>query len=66
MKKNIKIDTKQAKITMINAYKSKLAKTDYIAIKYAEGILSALEYEPIKLERMKWRKAINDLQDSIK
>jgi hypothetical protein len=41
--------------------KAKLAATDYQAIKYAEGVLSAEEYEPIKASRQEWRNRINEL-----
>ena len=42
--------------------KSKLTATDYQAIKYAEGVLSAEEYEPIKALRQEWRERINELE----
>ena len=42
--------------------KAKLAATDYQAIKYAEGALSAEEYEPIKVQRQEWRDRINELE----
>ena len=42
--------------------KAKLAATDYQAIKYAEGALSAEEYEPIKASRQEWRDRINELE----
>ena len=43
--------------------KRKLADTDYKAIKYAEGLISAEEYEPIKAERQEWREEINRLEE---
>jgi hypothetical protein len=42
--------------------KAKLAATDYQAIKYAEGVLSADEYEPTKIMRQEWRDRINELE----
>ena len=42
--------------------KAKLAATDYQAIKYAEGALSAEEYEPTKIMRQEWRDRINELE----
>ena len=46
--------------------KRKLADTDYQAIKYAEGELTASEYEPIRQKRSEWRREINRLQEEIK
>ena len=45
--------------------KSKLAQTDYQAIKYAEGQLSEEEYAPIKLQRQSWRDEINQIEQEI-
>ena len=42
--------------------KKLLADSDYQAIKYAEGIISASDYVPIKAKREMWRKEINDLE----
>lgn len=50
----------------INSYKQKLADSDYKAIKYAEGEISAEDYQPIKVERQSHRSRINELQDLIK
>lgn len=41
--------------------KAKLAATDYQAIKYAEGELTAGEYAEIKAQRRAWRAKINSL-----
>ncbi len=46
--------------------KQALLDTDYKAIKYAEGWLSAEEYEPTKLQRQEWREEINRLEESKK
>ncbi len=45
----------------IDEYKANLARTDYQAIKYAEGLLTEAEYAPIKEQRQNWRYAINAL-----
>lgn len=42
--------------------KEKLKNTDYQAIKFAEGLISAEDYEPIKLQRQKWRDEINKME----
>ena len=43
--------------------KAKLAFTDYQAIKYAEGVLSAEEYADMKAQRQAWRNRINELEE---
>ncbi len=52
----------QAKIF---ALREKLAKTDYKAIKHAEGELSDEEYETIRIERREWRAKINELEAEL-
>lgn len=47
----------------IGELKDKLAATDYKAIKYAEGALTADEYAPIKAQRQEWRDRINALEE---
>lgn len=42
--------------------KLKLSETDYQAIKFAEGELTAEEYEPVKQQRRAWRERINELE----
>lgn len=49
----------------INELKAKLVSTDYKAIKYAEGALTAEEYAPTKAERQSWRDRINELEGAI-
>lgn len=49
----------------IKALKNELANTDYKAIKFFEGELSAEEYEPIKQKRKEWRKEINKLETAM-
>lgn len=46
----------------IEQLKAHLSATDYKAIKYAEGLISAEEYEPIKNQRQAWRDKINELE----
>lgn len=54
--------TKQDKLDRIAELKSKLSKTDYQAIKYAEGQITEEEYAPIKAQRQAWRDEINLLE----
>ena len=49
----------------INAYKQLLAQTDYKAIKFAEGAISAEDYEEIKQTRQGYRDEINALEAEI-
>lgn len=49
----------------ISSLKSKLARTDYQAIKFAEGEMSADEYAPIKAQRAEWRRVINELEEKL-
>lgn len=49
----------------LESLRSRLAATDYKALKYAEGMLSEAEYEPIKLQRQAWRDEINKIQAEI-
>ena len=48
--------------TRILELKELLEETDYKAIKYAEGLISYEEYEPIKNQRQAWRNEINGLE----
>ncbi len=45
--------------------KQKLAATDYQAIKFAEGSLSADEYAEVKTQRETWRQEINTLEAEL-
>lgn len=49
----------------INALKHQLRKTDYQAIKFAEGLISAEDYAPIRLQRQSWRDQINTLEAAL-
>ena len=52
-------------IPQIMALKEELAASDYKAIKYAEGLITAEEYEPIKAERQELRNKINELEKQL-
>ena len=49
----------------ISELKTLLDESDYKAIKYAEGLISEADYEPIKSERQKYRDEINQLESEI-
>ena len=53
---------KQKAMSRIRMLKEELAKTDYQAIKYAEGWLTEEEYGPIKAQRQSYREEINQLE----
>ena len=57
---------KGKRIAEIQRLKAMLADTDYQAIKFAEGELSAREYEDTRLLRRSWRERINELEASIR
>ena len=42
--------------------KEQLRESDYKAIKYAEGWITAEDYAPIKAQRQEWRERINELE----
>lgn len=58
-----KAKSKEIKLNRIAELKSKLAQTDYKAIKYAEGHLTEEEYASLKLQRQLWRDEINKLEN---
>ena len=45
--------------------KEELNRTDYKAIKYAEGVMTDDEYQPTGIQRQAWRKRINELERLI-
>ena len=53
-------------ILQINQLKQKLVDTGYRAIKFAEGELTAEEYNETKQQRKKWREEINLLEEKLK
>ena len=57
-----RIDTINAEIT---ALKSLLTDTDYKALKHADSVMSAEEYEPIRQQREEWRDKINALETEL-
>ena len=57
-----RINTINAEIT---ALKSLLTDTDYKALKHADGVMSAEEYEPIRQQREEWRDKINALETEL-
>ena len=46
----------------IQELKQKLFDTDYQAIKFAEGLITAEEYAQTKAQRQEWRDRINELE----
>lgn len=46
--------------------KQQLADTDYKAIKYAEGLISAEDYAETKAQRQGWRDEINELEEQMR
>ena len=50
----------------IEELKFNLSKTDYQAIKFAEGELTAEEYAETKQKRHAWREEINALENKLK
>lgn len=63
----LKLANKQriAKKVRINELKKLLSQSDYKAIKYAEGLISAQDYEPIKQLRQSYRDEINRLESEV-
>ena len=55
-------DEKELASREIANLKAKLAATDYQAIKYAEGLITAEEYSEMKAQRQLWRDRINELE----
>lgn len=45
--------------------KQKLLDTDYQAIKYAEGWITAQDYAYMKAQRQAWRDEINELENNL-
>lgn len=56
---------KQMAERTIPQLKERLAETDYQAIKFAEGELSAEDYAEMKAQRAAWRAEINRLEAII-
>jgi len=56
------VKTQQANAERIAELKTLLTGTDYQAIKYAEGELTAEEFAETKAQRIAWRVEINTLE----
>lgn len=63
--RDITIPQEQIIQNRIAELKSLLSQTDYQAIKYAEGQLSASEYAEMKKQRQTWRDEINELETEV-
>lgn len=59
------MDIKVYEIKLIDL-KSELRRSDYKAIKHAEGLISDVDYAPIKAQRQAWRDEINEIEEQIK
>lgn len=59
--KKVWMDEKELASREIAALKAKLTASDYQAIKYAEGLITAEDYAEIKAQRQAWRDRINYL-----
>ena len=53
---------KAANAARIAELKQLLADSDYKALKFSDGALTAAEYEPIRAQRQAWRDEINALE----
>ena len=60
------IEIKRNPFVEIQALKEKLAETDYIACKIAEGSATTEEYADIIADRQRWREEINSLESELK
>lgn len=49
----------------INQLKFNLQSTDYEAIKFSEGEMTAEEFEPYKVQRHAWRVRIRELEEQL-
>jgi hypothetical protein len=58
-------EQKREIINRIIELKTKLHKSDYQALKYAEGEITASDYAPILTQRREWRAEINVLEAQI-
>lgn len=59
---HLKLKSSETKIAEL---KEKLFDSDYKALKFAEGELTAEMYEPIKQQRKSWREEIRRLEGEI-
>lgn len=56
---------KDAILSEISSLKNQLSKTDYQAIKFAEGQLTAEEFASMRAQRQEWRDQINELENQL-
>lgn len=56
---------RQEKLARINFLKHELARTDYVAIKLAEGECTKQDYADVFAARVAWRAEINELQEDL-
>lgn len=52
-------------VAQIAVLKSRLARTDYKAIKHSEGLISEEDYAPVKVQRQALRDQINALETQM-
>ena len=52
----------QLRLNRIDELRTLLAESDYKAIKYAEGWITAEDYAEVKAQRQAWRDEINELE----
>lgn len=56
----------QQRLARIDELRTLLAESDYKAIKYAEGWITAEDYAAVKAQRQAWRDEINELEGDKK
>ena len=54
-----------AKSTKLAELQQMLGSTDYKAIKFAEGAMTAQEFEPVRTQRQAWRVAYNAIEAAL-
>ncbi len=59
------IRARNAILTEISTLKRSLANTDYESLKFAEGEMTAEEFEPYKTQRHLWRLRIRELEEQL-
>lgn len=58
-------ETQKIQYARIAELKQQLNDTDYKALKYADGVLSEEEYEPVRVVRQAWRDEINEIEKTF-
>ena len=59
------IRARNAILTEISTLKRSLANTDYESLKFAEGEMTAEEFEPYRTQRHQWRLRIRELEEQL-